>query len=267
MRNLSRYLLFVLLIPGLLLAGELMLDRAAQPDSARALVRPAFIPAAGAQVEGGSGFPEDEAGISAYFDAGTTINLNDVRGVFGTIDDETSQYIIGEVPLPGYEEWMGVHVFVHVDGWAVAYYRLEDPAAKMVDIRGYNSSGEFNTNMETVLTLVANSAGFALPPISFYHFQYPNATHFTVVAEHQGNFQVELTSAYAYFERSGALYNDGSCCGFGYVINGTIIFSCGQNTQCFDFIAPSELPADILHTVSINGQSDDLALVLLYRIP
>lgn len=267
-RNLFRYLLFVLFIPGLMLAGELLLDRAAQPDNARALVRPAFIPAAGAQAEG-SGFPEDEAGISAYFDAGTTINLNDVRNLFRTIEDETSQYIIGSVPISGYDEWMDAHVFVHVDGWAVAYYRLEDPTAKMVDVIGYSGTGDLNTNLETALTVIANGAGLPLPSVSFYHFQFPNATHFTIVGELNNatgsDFQVELPATYAYFERSGGLRGNGSSPGGAFNINGSTIFGCVK--VCSDFIEPSELPAGSLHTISMSWNTNNIVLVLVYRIP
>ena len=46
-----------------------------------------------------SSFLDDEAGISAYFDASATIDLNDVRSLFRTIEVETADYIIGSIPV------------------------------------------------------------------------------------------------------------------------------------------------------------------------
>ena len=52
--------------------------------------------------------------------------------------------------------------------------------------------------------------GIVQPPMTFYHFQYPNATHMLLVADQApttpaDSFQVNLTSGYVYFERSWAL--------------------------------------------------------------
>ena len=52
--------------------------------------------------------------------------------------------------------------------------------------------------------------GIVQPPMTFYHFQYPNATHMLLVADQAPNdstdsFQVNPTSAYAYSERSWSL--------------------------------------------------------------
>jgi hypothetical protein len=62
---------------------------------------PPFISIAQAQ-EGVDAFPQDEAGISAYFRAPFPITIATVRPVFRTIEVETNDYIIGSVPVPTY---------------------------------------------------------------------------------------------------------------------------------------------------------------------
>ena len=63
-----------------------------------------------------------EAGISAWFKSPDAINLNQVRSQFRTIELETTDYIIGSVPVAGYLETADAHVYVHRDGWILAYY-------------------------------------------------------------------------------------------------------------------------------------------------
>ena len=66
-------------------------------------------------------FPEDEAGISAYVHAKSSVNLNDAKPAFATIERETDHYIIGTVALSKHTEEQYPHVYVSTDGWVVAY--------------------------------------------------------------------------------------------------------------------------------------------------
>ncbi|MDW8319623.1 MAG: hypothetical protein RMN53_17495, partial [Anaerolineae bacterium] len=50
------------------------------------------------------GFPQNEAGISAYFKSASPVNLANVRGVYRVIEVETADYIIGSVRVPDYSE-------------------------------------------------------------------------------------------------------------------------------------------------------------------
>ena len=47
---------------------------------------------------------EDEAGISAYWNVGSEINLNKAREAYKSIDTETDEYIIGIVQTGWLEE-------------------------------------------------------------------------------------------------------------------------------------------------------------------
>lgn len=87
----------------------------------------------GASPRAGTSFLEEEAGISAYTNVGEAINLGNAKTAFGTIEYETSDYIIGSVPLPDYAETEDVHAYVHKDGWVVAYYLEDEPVAKIVE--------------------------------------------------------------------------------------------------------------------------------------
>ena len=58
-----------------------------------------------------------EAGISAYYKAPDTIDLNQVAPVFRTIEISTTEYIIGSVAVPNYPEHYDVHVYVNTNGW------------------------------------------------------------------------------------------------------------------------------------------------------
>jgi hypothetical protein len=96
-----------------------------QPENTIPLRAPSFVQVARAQEAGPDAaiaFPQNEAGISAYFKADSPINLADVRRVFRVIEAETTDYLIGSVPVAGYPELYDVHLFIHRDGWFVAYY-------------------------------------------------------------------------------------------------------------------------------------------------
>ena len=76
-----------------------------------------------------------EAGISAYLQTASPISLNQVRGLYRTIEAETADYIIGSVSVPNYYEHFDVHVYVHTDGWILAYYLKDQVTSKMIDIK------------------------------------------------------------------------------------------------------------------------------------
>jgi hypothetical protein len=77
------------------------------------LKAPSFVGIANAQDAAAAapmGFPQDEAGISAYFKSASPVTLADVRSVFRVIEVETADYIIGSVPVPDYAETQDTHV-------------------------------------------------------------------------------------------------------------------------------------------------------------
>jgi len=225
------------------------------------------------------GIIEDEAGMAGYFQAATTIDLEDVRPVFVTIEVETPEYIIGSVALADYPESEQVHVFVHVDGWILAYYLTADPVGKIYDWRGYHDSDhtQLTTKLEKCLILVASYAIVPYTGCTYYHFQYPNATNLMLIAEWvtegTDSFEVKLPGDYAFYERSWSFGTDDVA---AYLLDGVTIYSGDWNTWRTaqgTFTAGQLLPEQF-HNIEVqggggyyNGDHGYAGLALVYRVP
>jgi len=220
---------------------------------------------------------EDEAGISAYFQASTSISLDDVRDVFRTIEVETTDYIIGSVAVINYPESEDVHVYVHVDGWILAYYLAADPVGKIFDWRDYHDGGQtdITTKLENTLVVVAGEAGVPFTDATYYDFRNPNATHLMLIAEwiynSSDSFEINTPGSFAYYERSWSLGSNG----YGsYELDGVTIksHSTGWNTSQGTLTAAQLLP-DQFHTIYVREESGSFqyyiygGLALIYRVP
>jgi hypothetical protein len=212
-----RKLLLVAVVVAVLLVAFGLVNKPGTPangENVFSLRAPPFVGVARAEAVSSASIIEDEAGISAYFNASTSINLNAVRGVFRTIEVETADYIIGSVPVPNYGEEWDVHVYVHRDGWILAYYLKEDPVGKIFDWIAYHNSGRTNlsTKLENTLALVASADGLPFSTATYYDFRYPNATHLMLIVEwvYSGtdSFQIKLPGSFGYYERSWSLGKD-----------------------------------------------------------
>lgn len=250
--------------------------------NAIALVAPPFIGVAHAQ-EGPAaqdapaaapmGFPQDEAGISAYFKSATPINLADVRGVYRVIEVETPDYIIGSVPVPSYAEKYDVHLYVHKDGWFLAYYLNPDPTGKIFDWGQYQN-GTIKTKLERVLAIAAAASGVAFSSGTYYDFRYPNATQLLFVVEDQANgneFTVKAPGSYAYYERSWSLAA-ATCgwCGASWNLDGVAIVSHGGGSWGYyeGTLTPAQFLPDITHRITIGCDGTCYGgLILTYRVP
>jgi hypothetical protein len=275
-KNVLRYLLVAVAAVGLLLALGLM-HRPTVPARADHIFRlqaPPFARAASAEAVEVASVIEDEAGISAWFQASSSINLNSVREVFRTIEAETTDYIIGSVPVPNYTEEWDVHVYVHRDGWILAYYLAADPVGKIYDWKAYHNSGRttLSTKLENVVAVVANVAGvpFSSANVTYYDFRYPNATHLMLIAEwgdwYRDSFQVRLPGSFTYYERSWSLANT-TVYGI-YWLNGVEIknISFGDWQMAHGTFSATQLPPEQYHTIEVT-ESDYAGLTLVYRVP
>lgn len=279
LHTLARRLLLFLIILAIIsttVASRALLqpDTMDSPDSLK-LQPPAFVMSAYAQDAAPSSFLDNEAGISAYFQAPFPINLNNMRTFYRTIEAETQDYLIGSVAVEGYKaEEEDVHVYIHKDGWVLTYYLKADPASKIIDWGKY-SGGAILTKFDTVLGTIAANLGIASPTFTYYHFQYPNATDLALIAEfietnQTGSFKVNLPSQFGYFERSWSI----GCKAVGYsryYLNETKLHdeSCASNTYTSfsGTIAPIDLLPDKFHTIRVTGYDKELGggMVLLYR--
>lgn len=258
-----------------LLLALAVLSLAPQPaapasgGNAIALKAPSFVRVANAQdapAAAPMGFPQDEAGISAYFKAASPVTLADVRSVFRVIEVETADYIIGSVDVVNYPELYDVHVFIHRMGWFVAYYSNVDPVAKMVDMRSYYSSARIDTLLEKILSIVSVSAGVPMPQVTYYDFRYPNATHLMLIGENyeDGNFfTVQVPSAFVYYERSWASLDRGGC-GARFGLDGTWLSYSGGDNPYHGWITAAQLLPDTSHRIDTCHEG---VLALVYKVP
>jgi len=245
------------------------------PEMTLALQAPAFlnsVSGASAEVP-----PEvatllsSEAGISAYIQTAHSITLNSVRGEYRTIETETADYIIGSVPIPDHPEHFDVHVYVHTDGWILAYYLNNETTSKIVNVKARTIS---TTKLETAISIIASAAGEAVTGLKFYDFRYPNATHILIVAEDHENgrdFTITLPTDFGYFERSFAMYNTESWCNdcLDFYINNVIATrSWAGFNMTYGMIPASQLLPGQPHAIRLtNSYSPYGALVITYRVP
>lgn len=120
-------------------------------------------------------FIDSEAGIAAYFQAPGALDLATAKQLFRTIEIQTDDYIIGSIAAPDYaSESEDVHVYMHKDGWVLAYFLAATPAANVIDWPRFTGT-TIITKFDTVFQLIAAQVGFVLPPITYYDFRNPNA--------------------------------------------------------------------------------------------
>ncbi len=220
---------------------------------------------------------DSEAGFAAYFQDPTGITLSSVRGAFRTIEAETASYIIGSVPVPGYSENEDAHVYVHVDGWVLAYYFNTDPASKIIDMATYQSNNLNTTKLQNALAVIAAAAGSPLSNIGYYDFRYPNATHVMLIGETMtdgdNSFTVNLPSSYGFYDRGWATINacapsNSACSARPRVkINGTYLADGCR--YCYGNISAPLLLPGATHTVTVEDSRNEsrAVIMLIYRIP
>jgi len=274
---LRRSILVVLVLLAALVASSAApaANRPIQGSNEFVLKPPPFVGVAQAQ-ESPTAFPQDEAGISAYFRAPFSITIASVRPAFRTIEYEDSNYVIGSVAVPDYPESEDVHVYVHRDGWFLAYYLVADAAGKIVDWRLYHNTGRNNlsTKLESALSVVALPVGVTPSGISFYDFRYPNANRLMLVADWvqhgYDTFEVNLANNFAYFERSWAFGSGGDGCDL--TLNGQNLVSGCPGGWCNrqGVLTALQLPPGQFNSFQVHDYWSNYAyggLVLIYRVP
>lgn len=263
-----RILLLAIAIAALVTVG-LVYAPAWRSDAAgvtERLAAPSFFAAAHAQETAAiSALIQDEAGIAAWYNAASPVDLNLVKPVYRVIETQTADYILGSVPVPDHnEELHDVHLYVHKDGWFLAYYLKEDPIGKIIDWPHFNSG--IPTKLETVLASVSATAGLPTPQsVTHYDFRYPNATKLMFLYENDANgdtFSIKAPSNYIYYARSWSAYTA------VFVLDKKNLGSC--RGYCWGDISATDFAPDTFHTVGAGeeygpGSNDYIVLALLYR--
>lgn len=164
-----------------------------QTDGGMALQLPAFLKSVYAQdsTQTDFNFLLDEAGVAAYTKLDQELDLENLKTSFKTIGRQTDQFISGIVVAPGYEklpkfgENAEIQVFLHRDGWIVAYLTRYQTAAALFDWVNYDEKRLKNsTLLENVVRKLAEDTNVVDINVTYYDFRNPKATNLMLVSDH-----------------------------------------------------------------------------------
>ena len=187
---------------------------------ALSLVPPPFVSVAGAsettsgEAAGRGAFPEDEAGLCAYINTHQTIDIEKVKTIFSEVEEVGDNYIIGVTNISDFGGDIDVHVYADTDGWIVAYFTKDEPAAKIMqwgtaDVDNPVITTITTTTLRDALYKAGDAAGIGIPSaaIKYYDFEYPNANGMTLFVRTRATAgtnitQVEIPADYILYEAS-----------------------------------------------------------------
>jgi hypothetical protein len=192
-------------------------------DNSRfSLVRPAFAQS----MDPGTTFLDQEAGIAIWLNAtaDSPLNLTTVQTkMAGNLEQNTSDYIIGSIAVPGLDTDYYPHCFVHKSGWIVVYYPNTDPTSKAISLHTYDyyninwttDAGTLETNflMQALNYTCQNvTQKTSIDNAEYYNFEYPNATAIMIAAKTAGNggtgmFNFLIPSSFTIDEASWSFYS------------------------------------------------------------
>ncbi len=227
----SRYAVWVvvLLLGANLVVGMVRPSTTAprdEADGAAALSKPWLLERAMASDERGARALEDisnEAGMSAYVKSATAINLTNARKAFTKgVEAQTADYIIGLVPITGYDASWDVHVLVHRTGWILAYYPKEWVTASALNEKHQIVGG--STKLSLAIDAVGAKIGQSFSAkYSYYNFAQPSATKMLVIYyKDPQSPRVKLPNSNTYYEKSLLLTGTGY---YGFLIDDTRVIN------------------------------------------
>jgi hypothetical protein len=242
----------------------------------------------GAATREGTTIIEEEAGISVYINVSAKINLTKAKAVYRTTEHETENYTIGAVALPGYPVTEDVHVYVHKDGWIVAYYLNDEPVAKIINWFEYQCPHPRDitrTKLKDAVVKVCDGAGVPLnwSYRKYYDFRAPNANRMMFVTgaqrvgyELSSTFKIKIPGDLMVCERSWSHFAANSSNSSRMKIDEHTINSFGPCTDGwvteYGIHTSVQLKPDVFHTVSLwHGEGNWTtgeafsAIALLYR--
>jgi hypothetical protein len=249
-------------------------------DGALRLQLPPFVSVAHAQ--GGTSFAAREAGIAAYIRANSNINLATVVSFYRTIETQTADYILGSVAVTGYNDSHDVKVYIHKDGWVMAYYPRNEPTSRIFDWVHYDGSGNLPTKLEEVLTRIGAQVGASSAVPSYYHFAQPNANRLLLVADRldaggTDNFDIELPNTFTFHENSWShfIFGNNAHDTSELLVDGTSInlHKDSPNVIANGLLSAAQLTKGLPHVIRINYRELNVAnytsagLALVYEVP
>lgn len=216
-----------------------------------------------------SAFPAQEAGITAYVHLTQTITLSNIASAFRTIEFQNDDLIVGSVAVPDYDASYDVHVYVQRDGWMLAYYPSGVRVSKTID---WVNRRMIPTNLERVLTKVASKDSLTLPPVSYYHFDYPGATQMHLIKKTYGTFKIKIPSSFEVYNRTWEFAADGFAGRATYTLDGVVLadFYAMVGPECRrGTLSTTQLAPDIMHAFQVTASYADAisVLALIYQEP
>jgi len=157
-----------------------------------------------------SGFPYDEAGISAYINVGSITNneMNTALSVFSSMTESNSEYTLGVVS--------NIHTYIGFAGWIIAYLPREKPVSTIIHpTKQAGGVTMLNTPISRVCSAI--NKNFDQESIKYFHFKYPDANEMIFIFERHStkgtdSFYIELPGEFTFYEASYAIYQDSSTC-------------------------------------------------------
>lgn len=229
------------------------------------LIPPPFVKTAMAsEVMGGSAFPEDEAGISAYVNTSQEIDLEKLKTIFTDVEEVGENYIVGITPISDLGGDINVTVYADTGGWIVAYFKKDEHASNVMRWETYVHSPITSTTLKEAITKAADAADilWAVKDIKYYDFEFTEADGMTIFTRN-GDWgtsitQVEIPATYRLYEASYYYYSSSSS-GTLKVDGITTCSGYGRNIDSYK----GAITTGKLHKIEINYGS--AATVLIYK--
>jgi hypothetical protein len=253
LRNFAISILFIAVILMIGLYSTTNRSKTDRGNDAISLEAPPFISVAEAS-QGAEAFPTDKAGISASVKL-TTLNIDKVRTIFSKVVDIGDNYIIGIVPIPNLGGNTEAHLYADTDGWLVAYFTKEEPAAKIMKWpENYSTITRVTTTtLQEALRTAGQSAGVGIREVKYYDFRFPDANTVTLLVTLASNkppiTQVKIPEDWTLYEAS--YY------GSGVKVDGAQISS-SKTSDSYQ----GAITVGVLHTIETSSA---VATALIYK--
>ncbi len=202
---LYKYMKQILFILGVGAVGGALLLGSPRAGESPSLFGIPLIPPIFAQ-SGGTEFPDPDAGISSYIQRDPKlIDFNMITPLFDETIQNGENYSIGTFNVPRVEtgSTIPVRVYVDKDGFIVAYLTKDKLSA---DIFRWQLSDPPTNPLDTVLSdallRITDAIGAPTPTdASWYHWNYPSATHFSAAAKQGiGNMYMRIPAGATFSE-------------------------------------------------------------------
>jgi len=210
-------------------------------------------------------FPSDEAGISAYVHAKTSVNLDSAKPALATIERETPDYLIGTVALDLHAEEEYPHVYVSTDGWVAVYYPNDRPSSWILPWADYDGGAISSTTLSKAAGIVCSQIGGTTTGLKYYDFRYEDASKMMIIVESSTSgenfFKVTIPTSFATYAVDWSHYASYNCYTRAYLDEGTAFSSLGGSNRAYGSLA-GQFENGIEHTVTISDGR--IGLVLEY---